>query len=425
MKRPWLLLCVVLLAMACSKPGPGTGDDDDDTTSPTPTAPPPGSITYYEDILPIVQDECSVCHTTGGVGPGAWDEYASASSSAALLANVVEARIMPPWPPEEACGQPYDGERLLTDDERLTFRWWSDDGAPEGDPASAPTPPPPPDPNHGLGVPDVVMDPGAVTPNFNGALDLYWCLRLNPNMGTSDFIAAEILPSNRAVVHHALLYREPDGITGQMGAPGFECGGIPGQSTEMIAGWTPGDRPLIFPPDIGMTINATDALLLQIHYHVPAPGTPTQDNTIVKMWFAQQPVSQKAHVVWTGNPIITIPNGAVDQAITGTCTVPSGAGATLLRIGPHMHNIGTKFNATVTRNGVDSCLVDIARWDFNWQGTYQFTTPVDLPPGSVIRTTCTYTNNTGATVGFGEGSNDEMCFGFLTVVGNLNQYCFF
>lgn len=433
-----LLATVIAFGVGCGKT-PGTGDDDDDdaTSSPseTVTTPPPGSITYYEDLLPIIQTHCSDCHTDGGVGPGHWDEYPVASAYSALLTAYTADRTMPPWPPEPSCGREFHGERLMTQNEVLTFQWWHDDGTPEGDPANAPTPPPAPDPNHGLGAPDIEINTGTHTPDFSsGGDDIYWCFRLDPGLaGDRDFTAVEILPGNLAIDHHALLFREPDGASQPTGLPGFECPGVPtgdGQNiNDMVAGWTPGARPFIFPENMGMQLKAGDALLLQVHYHRPdGTGVSPDDNSQVRIWLSPSPVQERANIVWLGNPLISIPSDGQEHSVTGNCTIPQSAGAVkVLAVGPHMHELGVKFNATATINGNDSCMVDIGRWDFEWQGTYQYTAMPTLNPGDKIQTKCTWVNNTGSTVQFGEGTNDEMCFLFLTVAaeGNFGPTCFF
>ncbi|MBP6845324.1 MAG: hypothetical protein KA201_16335, partial [Kofleriaceae bacterium] len=49
-------------------------------------------------------------------------------------------------------------------------------------------------------------------------------------------------------------------------------------------------------------------------------------------------------------------------------------------------------------------------YDFEHQN-FQLVAPfVELRPGDVLTTTCSYNNTTGATVRFGDSSDDEMCF---------------
>jgi hypothetical protein len=62
------------------------------------------------------------------------------------------------------------------------------------------------------------------------------------------------------------------------------------------------------------------------------------------------------------------------------------------------------------------------RWDFNWQDTYDFETPVALPKGTVVRMVAHFDNSAAnpanpsrppVEVRWGEQTTDEMCIGFL------------
>ena len=77
-------------------------------------------------------------------------------------------------------------------------------------------------------------------------------------------------------------------------------------------------------------------------------------------------------------------------------------------------------------DGGEQCLVDIPRWDFEWQMGYRYKESLFLEPGSFIRTTCEYDNPGSQTVTFGPRTRDEMCFQFLFVVDNgaLPEKCF-
>ena len=119
-----------------------------------------------------------------------------------------------------------------------------------------------------------------------------------------------------------------------------------------------------------------------------------------------------------------------DHARIPAGTVPADAGPIkLVASAPHMHEIGTSLRTVVERASAseeNACLIDIDRWDFEWQGGYRYKEPLQLYPGDQIKTTCNYFNSTGSQVGFGEGTGDEMCFNFLFVVDNgaLPQLCF-
>ena len=62
------------------------------------------------------------------------------------------------------------------------------------------------------------------------------------------------------------------------------------------------------------------------------------------------------------------------------------------------------------------CLVDVPRWDFNWQGTYQFSERVTVQTDDTIFLECHFDNSNGdKNVAWGDGTEDEMCLGILYV----------
>ena len=409
-----------LLAVACGAPrvtdlgGGGSGNPTPEPTSTSQNA----TVTYYKDVLPLVQRECASCHTAGGAA-FALDQYDAAKPYSQPMSAAIASKSMPPWPPDPAC-QHFQGERVLSDAERKIFSDWNSAGAPAGNPADAPASQA--QTGNGLGTPDRVLDGGSdYTYNPAAQQDLYWCFRLNPGITTpTDFVAADVQPGNKEIVHHVIVFREANGQANAVGGAGFKCDGAPG---EFLFAWVPGSAALKFPEGYGMKLQPNDRLLMQIHYHSVANAASNVDRTAAKIYFAQTPVQKLVHVSWLGSPSISIPaNG--DASSSGDCVVPNG-GAEVLMTAPHMHTLATKFKATVrTAAGADACLIDIPKWDFGWQGGYMFPQPLQLKAGDTITSTCSWHNNTNQQVGFGEGTGQEMCFNFVYSVGTLPQYCF-
>jgi hypothetical protein len=431
------LAALALLAGACKgsfvgdgggggNGGGGGGDDDDGSGGGGGGGddPPAGAVTWYKDVLPVVQAKCAGCHADGAAA-FALDTYEAAKPLASVMKMSVIAKRMPPWPPDALCGD-FEGQehRTLSAAEQDLFVRWADDGAWAGDPADAPAPPAPPP---GLGTPDIALDPGGTYTFDNAAEDLYWCFRLPGNYTGQDIVAMDIEPGNTAIVHHVIVFREPGGAQQAKGLPGFQCDGVPPR-TDFFFGWVPGAQPARFPSGMGMRIEPGDALVMQVHYHKAPAGTDTSDRTTLKLYTAKTPVAERLRVVWTGSIDISVPAGGTSTA-SGTCTVPQGAAPVkVVSVAPHMHQVATSFKSTVTRagGGGTQCLVDIPRWDFEWQGGYQYKQPVVLNPGDRIETRCSYQNAGAQAVGFGEGTGDEMCFQFLFVVddGSLPEKCF-
>jgi hypothetical protein len=83
-----------------------------------------------------------------------------------------------------------------------------------------------------------------------------------------------------------------------------------------------------------------------------------------------------------------------------------------------MHLVGVSVKAfAVTPIGDTIPLVNIPKWDFHWQGAYQFRQPLRLPANSVVYGVATYDNTTAnphnpnsppQLVILGESTTDEM-----------------
>lgn len=407
MSKAWLFLVPVLgvaLGAGCSG---SSGDDDDDDDAITFA---PGEITYYEDVLPMVMENCQACHTDPGLAV-ALDDYSVASQFANAMAARTDAREMPPWPPDPSCGMPLKNERLLDDVEKAMFAAWAADGAPEGNPANAPTPTPTPAPTPAA---DLVLDWGAEYVYDGSPSDLYMCFPVEP-MQAIDLVKAQIYPGNPRAVHHVILYRDSGGADGN--TTPYECGGF--TTADFLLGWAPGSAPLTFDDGVGMPIAADDKLVMQVHYH--GTGQEEIDRTTVGIWGGT--VTQEARVVWGGGVFGSVPG---NETVSGTCAMNNQvSGAVLLGMSPHMHQKGMSYSVNIERAGEEPvCAMEIPDWDFEWQGGYFYQEPVTLEAGDKINLTCRWEPGSAGTP-FGEGTEDEMCFLFIYMIeeGYVPQYC--
>jgi hypothetical protein len=100
---------------------------------------PPAPVTYYKDVLPIMQAKCQSCHRPGQVAPISFMSYRQTRPWAERIKILVLDRAMPPWSPG-ARYLSFTEHRALTDRETDTIVKWVDDGALPGEPRDAPPP---------------------------------------------------------------------------------------------------------------------------------------------------------------------------------------------------------------------------------------------------------------------------------------------
>ena len=97
-------------------------------------------ITFTRDVLPILQENCQVCHRPGGanlggmVAPMVFTNYEDTRPWAKAIAKAVESRAMPPWDASPAQHGLFANERTLSQAQIDTLIAWVRGGARRGDP---------------------------------------------------------------------------------------------------------------------------------------------------------------------------------------------------------------------------------------------------------------------------------------------------
>ncbi len=390
---------------------------------------PPESVpqpTYSRDVAPILQKNCQECHRRGQVAPFALETYKQARKRASDIASVVEERRMPPWKASPHYGVQFRGDRSLAEKDIATLIAWSESGAPEGDRGELPPNPKFSD-DWALGKPDLVLDIGTDFQVPTTGDDIYRCFVVPTNLAEDRYVTAiEYRVGNRRVVHHILAYVDISGQARKRDAadpgPGFSCFSGPGEPIHGdLGGWAPGIEARPLPDGIGRSLPKGADVIIQVHYH--ASGKPETDRTRIGLHFARKPVRQILHWAAAVNPHLELPPGQPDVEIKAAWKAPVDLVAHAVT--PHMHLLGRDMEMFVTLpNGRTQELIKIDDWDFNWQYSYFFRKPIDLPRGSILNVVAHYDNTDSnprnpnhppKLVKWGEATTDEMCIGFIAV----------
>jgi peroxiredoxin len=382
--------------------------------------------TYAKDIAPIVQKNCQECHRKGQVAPFALETYEQARKRAADIAAVVDDRGMPPWKASPHFGLKFKDERTLPEKDIATIVAWAESGAPEGDPRDLPPPANFPD-DWTLGKPDLVLDTGADFSVPASGDDIYRCFVVPTNTDKDQYVTAiEYQVGNRRVVHHILAYVDVSGEARKRDAadpgPGYSCFAGPGEPVHGdLGGWAPGIQPSPLPDGVGRSLPKGADLIVQMHYH--PSGKAEIDRTRIGLHFARNPIRQTLHWAAAVNPGLELPPGNPNVEIKASWPLPVDLVAHAVT--PHMHLLGRDIAMSVTfPDGRVQDLIKIDDWDFNWQYSYFFRKPLDLPKGSVLNVVSHYNNSSSnprnpnkppKLVKWGEATTDEMCVGFIAV----------
>ncbi len=378
--------------------------------------------TYNHDIAPILYQNCATCHRPGEVAPFSLLTFQDAAKRAKQIAAVTHLRFMPPWKAEPGYGS-FQNERRLTDAQIALLADWANNGAPEGDPAEKPTPPVF-TAGWQAGQPDRVFTLSQKYSLPADGPDQYRCFVIPMNLDRDVYVKSfEFRPGNRRIVHHSIVFSDPNGAARKLAGSGgsYPCFGGPGFGpVNMVAGWAPGGSPNVANKGMDYTLAKGTDLVLQIHYH--PSGKAEEDQSSLGMTFGEAPTIGRGMVLLNSRAI-HIPAGDAHYVVKTGMTLPEDV--EVLGITPHAHYLGKdmKIDAHLPDGSVTH-LIWIKDWDFNWQGQYRYSSPVKLPKGTRVELEYTYDNSSAnvrnpshppVAVHWGEQTTDEMALAFLSV----------
>ena len=86
------------------------------------------TVTFYRDVLPILQTHCQSCHRPGEIGPMAFGAYPETRPWAKAIKQAVLLKQMPPWYADAPPGRFHNDPRLSQPEiDKLVA--WADTGA--------------------------------------------------------------------------------------------------------------------------------------------------------------------------------------------------------------------------------------------------------------------------------------------------------
>lgn len=368
-------------------------------------------VTYHKHVAAVIQSKCQDCHRPGEAGPFALLTFRQAKSWSAMLREVVADDVMPPWHATAPHGH-FKNDRRLTAAEKETLLAWVDHGCPEGDAADAPPPRKFVD-GWRLGrEPDEVLRMAdAVNVPASGDVPYQYVQVGAPFPEDRWVTAVEVRPEHRTVVHHIIAFILPPGTSPlDLAGPGF--------GRYMLGAYVPGDQPIIAAPGQAKKVPKGSSILLEVHY--TPNGRAVSDRSAIGLCYTKQAPEIELHSVSVMNNKFRIPPGAENHEVKATFTFD--AASTLVSLTPHMHVRGKAFRyELVSPGGTRQTILDVPRYDFNWQSSYNFATPLQVPAGTVLECTAWYDNSAKnpfnpdpkKTVRWGNMTTNEMMIGFV------------
>lgn len=373
------------------------------------TPDPNAQYTFCKQVSRILNQHCVECHRPGEIGPFSLTDYNEVAGWGDTMLETIDAGRMPPWNANPKYGH-FQNARLMPESDKQVLRDWVKSGMPYGEQTDLP-----PQPEYASGwqlgrQPDLVLKmrerPYHVP--ATGTVE-YQYFVVDPHFEEDRWVSAsQVIPGNRGTVHHVIVFvRPPDGS--DVRGVGY------------LTGYVPGQRSFHMPPGHARKIPAGSKFVFQMHY--TPNGVEQDDVTQVGMLFT--PESEVTHEAFTLLGIdqeFEIPPNAADFPVHASVGwFPKRA--ELLAIIPHMHVRGKSFEANSVADGKSEILLDVPRYDFNWQHVYELSQPLALASIDKLEFTARYDNSKKnpanpdpeQTVTWGDQTWEEMAVAFFEV----------
>ncbi len=428
-------------------PGTETGTDPGTETGTETGKDPVEAPTWRVEIGPILEAACVRCHSEGGIREVTpLDDYDDAVAVAPLLLEQVQTRVMPPWGADPVCAE-YDHDESLTDAQILLIEGWVAAGTPEGDPGATPMDVPPQDIASLSRVDIELAVPEPYVPQIEP--DDYRCFLIDWEATEPMFVTGfGVTPGNPQIVHHVIPFVVPpskvaafEAMDAAEDGPGYTCFGAPaagdpglGGLVSWLGAWAPGPTGVDYPEGTGIPIEPGSKIGLQMHYNVTAPD-PAPDQTHFQLRLESEVEREAfilpwANIQWLQGQM-QIPAGEAEvthEFALDPTTYFGGPGFRLHSAGLHMHLWGKSGRAWIERqDGTEECLVNLPVFDYGWQRVFRLKEPVDMVKGDKLGIECVFDNSQAnqpwigdtqmetTDIGWGDGTQDEMCLGLFYV----------
>ncbi len=412
--------------------------------------------TFNKDVAPILFANCTACHRPGEIGPMSFTSYREVRPWAKAIQGAVQTRRMPPWHADPHYGK-FANDSRLSEAQVATIVQWAKGGAPEGNPKDLPPVPQFAD-GWQIGKPDLTF----AIPEFtlsDAGYDEQKTFFVEMNLDQEIWVdAVEIRPGNRKVVHHAhvwlelpqpaekplavkksatprisyttregtRVYAKPDAPVIDDGCSHPDGGMWPGQKpselSTMLGSFVPGKAPEVWPAGIAKRIPAGSKLKFTIHYS-KTTGKLETDSTSVGLRLAKGPIEHELRRIDLHNSAFRIPAQVAEHTVTACYTFAEDAD--VLSYLAHMHYRGRsmRFDA-IYPDGRTETLLNVPRYDFEWQTKYLNAAPVRIPKGTRIKLTATFDNSPNnkynpdpsKVIRWGDNTTDEMMDGWFEFV---------
>ena len=383
-----------------------------------------GDVTWHKQVSRIMEAKCQLCHRPGQAGPFPLQTYEQVTLRKGMIRYVLENNIMPPW---FAAGdtQRWVGDRHLAANDRKLLIDWIDAGAPKGDVKDAAIARKW-ESGWQLGEPDIVLtSPQTLHVPAEGEI-AYKYISIPTDFAEDRWVQSiEVSTDTPQNTHHIIIFiLPPDSLQNQF-LPGVgEKRRLSRKEMHLLTlrgffgGYVQGLPGVRYQEGAAKLLPKGWQLLMQIHHE--ANGVAAQDKPRIGIQFSKQPPSNIIETFAAANKDLNIPPGASNHIETAEYKFDKDG--QIFGLFPHTHLRGTAFRYELHQaTGVKKILLDVPRYNPNWQLYYQFKEPIKVEAGSTLRASAEYDNSKenpnnpdpNVEVNFGLRTRDEMMIGYF------------
>jgi len=370
------------------------------------------SISYANEIVPILKERCVSCHMEGGIAPFAMTNHQMVQGWSPMIREVLYTKRMPPGQIDNQYVHDFRDVAHITVEETQKLVQWIDNGAQNSDSTDPLAEYKPEIVKWAYGEPDLLYKIPAQQIPATGVQD-YRNIALPLNLEEDVWVKAiEFEAGDPTVLHHIIAF-----AYGPNGVNQFE---ILNQGIGLGA-YAPGNEVNTYPEDAGFPLKAGGGLMLQLHYTTSGRETVDESEIALYLWD-----EKPARTVLGGSAAdldINIPPFEARHEMVATAKFRKDSYLTML--GPHMHYRGYDANfKLVYPDGRTEEILNVPNYQFNWQKVYDFEEPKFVPEGTEMVFTGTFDNSEmnpfnpdpSHTLTWGEQTWQEMFFGFYRYV---------
>ncbi len=414
------------------------------TISPKAADDTPAPVTFAKDVLPILQRNCQSCHRPGQIAPMSLLSYEEVRPWARAIKTKVESRQMPPWFADPQYGR-FANDRSLGQPDIDTIVKWVDGGAPQGNPADAPQAIEWPADGWQIKPDIIVRGPEFRVPAHPPKNVIEWTTMVVPSGFTKAtwVTSMELKPSDLSVTHHICITfrphtpnvkyyvmnwqespRDAEGVAiteeGQQAPPPSARPG--GGSPNAGVGPGTGGGFFCYVPGVqaddyrlygaAKLIPANADITFAAHY-TPS-GKEVVDRPLVGFTVAETPPQKQwiSYGISGGGPTFAIPPNDSNY-LSPPMEMEFTTDVDLVQMMPHMHLRGKDMTYhLVYPDGRDEIVLNVPKYDFNWQIVYRPQTTIRIPKGAKLHVDAHYNNGTSNK--FNPNPNQTVYIGRMT-----------